>query len=106
MQKDLISDKLISQYPNMNHPARNLISAISKSPSVVAYIAWLNGQLTYLVPKQRIELLKRIVSQHANSYHEAIAELVFIHCTLAKIGMAFRKRPRNLWKKTRFQSFL
>lgn len=104
MQKDLISDKLISQYPNMNHPARNLISAISKSPSVVAYIAWLNGQLTYLVPKQRIELLKRIVSQHANSYHEAIAELVFI-ALWRKLGWPFEKDPEIYGKKPDFKVF-
>ena len=61
-RNDLISANLVKRYPAMNPTAKNWISGISECKWIEEYFCWINDQLTHLRPKQRRQIINRIVS--------------------------------------------
>ena len=101
---DLISAKLTTQYPAMSATAKNWISGISECKWIEEYFCWLNNQLIHLRPKQRKQIIERLVSEHDTKYHESIAEIVYI-AFWNYVNWSFDKDPKINGKTPDFRVF-
>lgn len=101
---DLITPKLITQYPTMSATARNWISRISDCKWVEDYFAFLNKQLSCLSNEGRKDIRSRLVSSNDNQYYEAVAELVYI-AFWNRLKWRFEKDPKINGKTPDFKVF-